>query len=188
MENSAHLPDGDTRRAFVNEKLCHGAANTCAEGLAFAKCFGHVALELPGLNAKCLAKEGQGIGFDVLDVPRDEFVVAGDAWIRCRAGDADPARFGFSPLGQGGYWWIAGNLLRDVAALNNMEMLPWDVWGAMPGPGEPADTELFDHLAAQTIEPDATLAELTARYASDARLTVPGTVYNAVLDRSEILP
>ena len=68
MENSAHLPDGDTRRAFVNEKLCHGAANTCAEGFgfAFAKCFGHVVLELPGLNAKCLAEEGQGIGFNVL--------------------------------------------------------------------------------------------------------------------------
>jgi len=130
-------------------------------------------------------RKAMGIGFDVLDVPRDEFVVAGDAWRQCRAGDADPARFGFSPLNQSGYWWIAGNLLRDVAALNNMEMLPWDVWGAMPRPDEPADTELFDHLAALTTEPDATLAELTARYESDARLTVPGTVYNAVLDRSD---
>jgi hypothetical protein len=132
-------------------------------------------------------RKAMGIGFDVLDVPRDEFVVAGDAWIKCRAGDADPARFGFSPLNQGGYWWIAGNLLRDVAALNDMEMLPWDVWGAMPGPGEQGDTELFDRLAALTVEPDAALAELTSRYESDARLTVPGTVYNAVLDRSETL-
>jgi hypothetical protein len=132
-------------------------------------------------------RKALGIGFNVLDVPRDEFVVAGDAWTRCRAGDADPARFGFSPLDQGGYWWIAGNILRDVAALNNMEMLPWDVWGAMPAPHDPADTELFDRLAALTTEPDASLAELTARYDSDARLTVPGTVYNAVLDRSEAL-
>lgn len=130
-------------------------------------------------------RKALGIGFNVLDVPRDQFVVAGEAWIRCRAGDADPARFGFSALRQGGWWWIAGNILRDVAALNNMEMLPWDVWGAMPGPGEPADTELFDRLAALTTEPDAMRAELTDRYASDARLTVPGIVYNAVLDRSE---
>jgi hypothetical protein len=129
-------------------------------------------------------RKAMGIRFDVLDVPRDEFVVAGDAWRRCRAGDADPASFGFSPLGQGGYWWIAGNLLRDVAALNNMEMLPWDVWGAMPAPDEEGDTELFDRLAALTAEPDAALAGL---YESDARLTVPGTVYNAVLDRSETL-
>jgi len=127
-------------------------------------------------------REAMGIDFDVLDVPRDRFLTAGDAWRRCRAGDDDPARFGFSALNQGGYWWIAGNLVRDVAALNNMEMLPWDVWGAMPAPDEPADTDLFDRLAALTAEPDA---DLTARYQSDARLTVPGTVYNAVLERSE---
>jgi transglutaminase superfamily protein len=125
-------------------------------------------------------RKALGIDFDVLDVPRDRFLVAGDAWRRCRAGDDDPARFGFSALNQGGYWWIAGNLVRDVAAMNNMEMLPWDVWGAMPAPDEPADTDLFDQLAA----PDA---DLTVRYQSDARLTVPGTVYNAVLERSETL-
>lgn len=67
--------------------------------------------------------------FDPQDVPRDRFVVAGDAWARCRAGEADPASFGIFDLQ--GPWFIAGNVLRDLAALNNMEMLPWDVWGAM---------------------------------------------------------
>ena len=28
--------------------------------------------------------------FDLLDVPRDQFLVAGEAWARCRAGEADP--------------------------------------------------------------------------------------------------
>jgi hypothetical protein len=86
-----------------------------------------------------------------------------------------------------GYWWIAANLLRDVAALNNMEMLPWDVWGAMPRPDEPIDDErlaLFDRLAELTRDPDTAFAELTAAYADD-RLRVPDTVYNAVLNRSE---
>src|SRR5262249_28747353 len=32
--------------------------------------------------------------FDVLDVPRDRFVIAGDAWAQCRAGDTDPSTFG----------------------------------------------------------------------------------------------
>jgi hypothetical protein len=44
-------------------------------------------------------------------------------------------------------WFIAGNLLRDVAALNNMEMLPWDSWGAMVGPDRPFGNDalvLFD--------------------------------------------
>jgi hypothetical protein len=132
------------------------------------------------------------VDFDLMDVPREAFLVAGDAWRLCRDGGADPARFGLSLMGQGGYWWIAANLLRDVAALNNMEMLPWDVWGAMPAPDEAIGDEqcaLFDRLAGLTRDPDATFAELTAAYAGDARLRVPATVYNAVLNRPEpVLP
>jgi hypothetical protein len=30
-----------------------------------------------------------------------------------------------------GLWFSAGNLVRDIAALNNRETLPWDFWGAM---------------------------------------------------------
>ena len=132
------------------------------------------------------------VGFDLMDVPREAFLVAGDAWRLCRGGGADPARFGLSLMGEGGYWWIAANLLRDVAALNNMEMLPWDVWGAMPAPDEVISDEkyaLFDRLAELTRDPDAAFAELTATYAGDARLRVPATVYNAVLNRPEpVLP
>ena len=69
------------------------------------------------------------IAFDPLDVPRDQFLVAGDAWQRCRAGKADPSAFGI--LDMYGLWFIAGNVIRDVAALNDHVMLPWDVWGAM---------------------------------------------------------
>jgi hypothetical protein len=68
------------------------------------------------------------IGFDTANVPRDQFVVAGDAWSLCRSGKADPSAFGILDLY--GLWFIAGNLVRDVAALNNREMLPWDIWGA----------------------------------------------------------
>src|SRR5262249_21429570 len=32
--------------------------------------------------------------FDPTDVPRTEFVIAGDAWQRCRSGRADPKAFG----------------------------------------------------------------------------------------------
>jgi Transglutaminase-like superfamily len=132
------------------------------------------------------------VDFDLMDVPRDRFLVAGDAWRLCRSGDADPAKFGLSQMNEAGYWWIAANMLRDVAALNNMEMLPWDVWGAMPAPDEPIDAErlaLFDRLAELTRDPDAAFAELTAAYRGDDRLRVPDTVYNAVLNRPEpVLP
>jgi Transglutaminase-like superfamily len=126
--------------------------------------------------------------FDWLDVPRDRFVIAGDAWAHCRAGEADPSIFGIFAMR--GLWFIAGNLMRDVAALNNMEMLPWDVWGAMIRPDEPLQTDqlaLFDRLATVTRAPDATFAELRALYEGDERLPVPATVFNSVLNRPETI-
>ena len=66
----------------------------------------------------------------------DRFLIAGDAWLQCRAGKADPDTFGLSVVKEFGDWWIAGNLMRDIAAFRNVELLPWDVWGAMPGPDD----------------------------------------------------
>jgi hypothetical protein len=126
--------------------------------------------------------------FDPRDVPRDRFLAAGDAWQRCRAGAADPAKFGLSFVNEGGLWWIAGNLVRDVAALNKVEMLPWDDWGAMPGPDEALDDNrlaLFDRVAALTLDADVMFAEIRSRYEDDDRLRVPPTVRNAVLNRDE---
>jgi len=130
-----------------------------------------------------------GIGFDLTDVPRDQFLVAGDAWARVRAGTADPAKFGLSQAGEAGDWWIAGNLMRDGAALLNTELLPWDCWGAMPGPADTIDAglaSLFDRLAELTQAPDRNLAELR-RLFEDDRLRVPATVRNAIRGREEPL-
>ena len=128
------------------------------------------------------------IDHDVLDVPRGRFLIAGEAWERCRAGRADASKFGIVKGDLRGLWFIAGNLVRDVASLNNMEMLPWDVWGAMPGVGEPVQNDrlaFFDRLAALTRTPDASFAELRRLYDGDDRLRVPATVFNAVLNRAE---
>jgi hypothetical protein len=126
------------------------------------------------------------IDFDTLDVPRDRFVIAGDAWRMCRDGKAAPSAFGI--LHMHGLWFIAGNIVRDVAALNNVEMLPWDVWGAMLQPDQVPDDaarKRFDHLAALTHDPDAHFDELRALYEGDNGLAVPPTVFNAVLNRPE---
>jgi Transglutaminase-like superfamily len=122
------------------------------------------------------------LGFDLTDVPRDEFLVAGEAWRRYRAGEADPATFGLSQMNESGDWWIAGNLMRDGAALLNVELLPWDCWGAMPTPEDVIGDELatlFDRLAELTLAPDDNVAELRRLFADD-RLRVPATVRNAV--------
>jgi len=128
-----------------------------------------------------------GIDFDLTDVPRDRFVIAGDAWADCRAGRADPDLYGLSTIGEAGYWWIAGNLMRDSAALRNVELLPWDVWGAMPSPGEDIEDRrqgLFDDLAALTQAPDAAFAQL-GRVNEEDWLRVPPKVHNALRDRDE---
>jgi hypothetical protein len=128
------------------------------------------------------------VDFDVTDVPRDRFLVAGDAWAQCRSGQADPAKFGLSLMNEAGDWWIAGNLMRDAAALLNVELLPWDCWGAMPGPADPIGEDLaalFDSLAGLTSDPAAP-AELR-RFCEDERLRVPAKVFNAVRDMEEAL-
>ena len=128
------------------------------------------------------------IAHDVLDVPRDQFLVAADAWTRCRDGRADPAKFGIFEGNLRGLWFLAGSLVRDLAALNRMEMLPWDVWGDIPEPGRQlSDDELafFDRLAATLASPDASFEDLRARYLGDERLRVPGTVFNALRQRTE---
>jgi hypothetical protein len=130
------------------------------------------------------------VDFDVADVPRDRFLIAGEAWARCRAGTADPETFGLSITSEAGYWWIAGNLMRDAAALGNIELLPWDSWGAMPAPGEKIDNDrrdLFDRLAALTCRADDTYAELQRLCQDDDRLRVPAVVHNGVRDRDEVI-
>jgi len=122
------------------------------------------------------------ITIDTLDVPRDQFLVAGDAWVLCRAGKEDPANFGI--LDMHGLWFIASNVIRDLAALNNREMLPWDGWGAMVKGDENVDTALIDRLATLTHDPDAHFEALRAAY-RDPRLAVPATVFNHVLNRAE---
>jgi hypothetical protein len=128
------------------------------------------------------------IGHDILDVPRNRFLVAADAWIECRSGAADATKFGIFRGDLRGLWFIAGDLVRDLAALNKVEMLPWDVWGAMPRPGESLNDEqldFFDQVAALTADPDISFDELQALYANDESVRVPKTVFNAILNRPE---
>lgn len=125
------------------------------------------------------------LDFDVLDVPRDRFLVGGDAWQRYRRGELPESVFGLTVTKESGAWWIAGNLMRDAAALGKVEMLPWDVWGVMPGPEDALSedvVELMDRLAAVTLDPEVVgLAEVMA----DSRVRVPERVFNAVLGREE---
>lgn len=131
-----------------------------------------------------LQRQHLGLGFDLTDVPRHQFVVAGDAWTMTRAGRADPDRFGLTSVGEAGAWWIAANLMRDAAALDDVELLPWDLWGAMPGPDDDVDVALLDELAAATAGPS--MADVR-RLLADDRLRVPDEVFNVQHGRTEPL-
>jgi len=126
------------------------------------------------------------IRFDTLNLPRTQFLTAAEAWRRCRSGEPYE-RFGISFAGLRGLWFVAGSLVRDIAALNKMEMLPWDLWGAQPGPREEFDLAFFDELAALTRDPDSAFAEVRRRYEADDDLRVPPTVFNALNERHEAI-
>ncbi|MEW2402938.1 transglutaminase domain-containing protein [Streptomyces sp. NPDC046862] len=122
------------------------------------------------------------VPFDPLDVPRDRFLVAGDAWRMCREGRADPRTFGVSWIdGLRGLWYVRGNLLRDLAALNGVEVLPWDEWGVDALPESDSvltgeDLALADAVAAAGCE------EEWRRLYADPRLRAPDEVRSYTLD------
>jgi hypothetical protein len=117
-------------------------------------------------------------------VNTDQFVTAGQAWQAWRRGELDDGRCGLTSLPEHGAFWIAGNLRLDLAALNKVEMLPWDVWGlGWEPPQEPTDEMLaaFDTCAELTVDPDARFDDLRHRYQSDAALRMDGTVFSVFL-------
>jgi Transglutaminase-like superfamily len=105
----------------------------------------------PELDGLLMADNG--IEFDPDDLPRDRFVLAGQAWLRCRAGDEDAGRYGLNPQVTG-LAYVRAQLLRDLAALNRVEVGPWDAWG------NGVDPELLDAVARATTD-DAAAAAAT---------------------------
>lgn len=127
---------------------------------------------------------------DRYDITTTEFLTAGSAWQAWRRGDLESSRCGLSAINEHGAHWIAGNLRLDLAALNKVEMLPWDVWGAGWKPGEEPSGEqlaLFDAVAGLTTDPDARLDEVRAKFESDPSLHMDGTVFNVLRDRTELV-
>ena len=117
------------------------------------------------------------IRFSPLDVPRTMFITGGKAWQMCRAGQANADRFGIFDMH--GLWFVRGDFVRDVAALNKMELLPWDGWGII----ETKDNDLsaddlafLDRVAELTQGDVPQFDAVRAVYESDARLRVPPVI------------
>jgi hypothetical protein len=119
-------------------------------------------------------RDALNIDFDPLDVPRDRFINGGKAWQMCRQQGIDPDLFGIADMK--GLWFVRGDLLRDFAALNKMELLPWDCWGLILGYDQdisPDGLALLDRVAALCQSGDEAFDEVRALYDTDERVRVP---------------
>lgn len=102
------------------------------------------------------------------DLADGQFLTGGEAWAAFRAGRIDAARYGVHGTGNWGPAEIRGNAIRDLAALNKVETLPWDEWGRM-GASYAGETgadydELLDTVAAVCAADDLQdIADLYSR-------------------------
>ncbi len=112
-------------------------------------------------------------GQTVLTRPEDlapgEFLTGGEAWTAFRKGEIDAATFGVYGTENWGAAEIRGNAVKDLAALNKIEMLPWDEWGRMTeayqGRTGPDYDQMLDTLAAVCADDDPTaIAALYERH------------------------
>ena len=110
-----------------------------------------------------------GTGLVADELTAEDFLTGGEAWAAYRLGRIDASRFGVA--GTRDAWGPAelkGNAIRDLAALNKVEVLPWDEWGRMSdayaGRTGPDHDALVDTVAAVCGADDpAFLGDLYAR-------------------------
>ena len=135
--------------------------------------------------------------FNPRDLKADEFITAGQAWLMCRQGTVDPMRFGIGcPIRPEwgidslyGLWFVRGQLLRDFAALNKVETVPylirigngqdWKDWrlvGLTDQEVTEEELRLLDTIAELTLHVDTNYYEITKRYTENKELKVPAEI------------
>ncbi|WP_415675362.1 transglutaminase-like domain-containing protein [Tsukamurella hominis] len=114
---------------------------------------------------------GQKVVGNPDDLVAGQFLSGGEAWMAYRRGAIDASRFGVHGTANWGPAEIRGNVVKDLAALNKVEMLPWDEWGRM--------TEAYD--GATGPDYDALLDEIAEVCATDDTIAVASLYEHADL-------
>ncbi|MEY9932755.1 hypothetical protein ABH926_007406 [Catenulispora sp. GP43] len=106
------------------------------------------------------------------DLKPADFLTGAEAWAAYRRGEVDGAVFGVHGTENFGPAEIRGNAVKDLAALNKVESLPWDEWGRM--------TEAYAGRTGDDY--DALLDELAAVCAGDDTDAVAALYRNPVFE------
>jgi len=131
------------------------------------------------------------------DLKSDEFITAGQAWKLCREGEANPENFGIScPIRPEwginslyGLWFVRGQLLRDFAALNKVETVPylvcickgldWKPWRLIALKDDELTSNellLLDAIAELTTDVNANYYGIRKAYSLNRDLVVPDEI------------
>jgi hypothetical protein len=109
------------------------------------------------------------------------YLSGGETWQKCRRGELDPNR-----CNMGGDNWgigeVRGSVMFDLAALNQDEMLPWDIWGRMEaaykGETDVAYDEMLDSISSVTSGGD--FDAIRKLYEGNNDLRVPASLLPAI--------
>jgi hypothetical protein len=106
--------------------------------------------------------------FDSLDIDScSPFLFSGSVWQNCRAGTADPLHFGDDPQDKG-LPPIRYALLHDFDALNQVELVGFDVWHSLIDKPESQVTDderdLMDQIAELTVNVDTRFKDMRVLY------------------------
>jgi len=128
------------------------------------------------------------INYDPYKVPAELFKFAGEMWITWRKKQIDAKRFIIDNLN--GSWLIRGNLLRDFAALNKIEIEPhmmrinlglnWNSWRLMSVDESQLskdDWDLLDKVALLSVDADENLTEIRKLFKLNIELQPPKDLY-----------
>ena len=91
-----------------------------------------------------------------------------------------PNKFGIFDMH--GLGFVRGDLVRDAASLNKMELLPWDCWGVILNEqlDDPEDLSVLDEVASLTAGDVTDFEAVYERYETDPRFRVDGTLLSYV--------